>query len=215
LKTKLCLKLKKNNVILTDRNGVFSDVTYNIKINKNKKTKMSYFSAVPVVENFIPPADVYVVQGNPSPTPPIVNNGGVNIGGINVNINSQNNNQGSANNPSHTSGHGNHHNHDRGCVGKVEMRNRDFENGIIAINNENFDSDKKKTMYQIISTTCLSTNQISVLMQRYTFDDDRLAIAKFSLDFCVDPQNYYQLNGLLTFSKNKEDLIAFAQAKRF
>jgi hypothetical protein len=209
-------EIQKNSVVVVDRNGVFSDVTYKIKVNKNKKTRMNFFSAVPVIENFIPPSNVYVVHGNTNnQTPPIVNNGGVNIGGINVNINSPNSTQGRTNGQGQNTGHENHQNRERGCVGRYEMSNRDFDNGIIAINKETFNDDKKKTMNQIISNNCLSTNQISVLMKRYTFDDDRLAIAKFAVDYCVDPKNYYQLNSLFTFSQNKDELINYVQSKRF
>jgi hypothetical protein len=207
-------EIQKNSVMVVDRNGVFSDVTYKIKVNKNKKTRMNFFSAVPVIENFIPPSNVYVVHGNPNnQTPPIVNNGGVNIGGINVNINSPNSSQGNSNTQGQNTNQGNQQNQNRGCVGRYEMSNQDFDNGIIAINKENFNDDKKKIMYQIISNNCLSTNQISVLMQRYHFDDERLELAKFALDYCVDPKNYYQLNSLLTFSKDK--LIDYVQSKRF
>jgi Domain of unknown function (DUF4476) len=204
----------KNSVMVSDLNGVFSDVTYKIRVNKNRKTRMNFFSSVPVIENFIPPSNVYVIHGNPNQTPTNVNNGGINIGGINVNINSPNSNQGSAN-PQGRVPQENPQTQYKGCVGKYEMSNRDFDNGIMAINKETFDSDKKKTMNQIISNNCLSTNQISVLMKRYTFDSDRLAIAKFAVDYCVDPKNYYQLNALFTFSQNKDELINYVQSKRF
>lgn len=96
----------KNNLMITDVDGIFSDVTYKIRRDKNNRTKMkmNYFSSIPVRPDFIPPSNVHVIHyGQPRPvlTQPIggvsqtttttttqtgtVNAGGVNVGvGINV-----------------------------------------------------------------------------------------------------------------------------------
>ncbi len=205
--------ISKNNVTVIGMDGVYIDVTYKIKIKKNK-ARMNFFSSVPVVQNYQAPAGVYVVHGNPNiqnPPAPVINNG-VSLGGINVNINSPNSNQGQGrdNYPQRP-----RNDEQRGCVGAYEMSPNDYENAKIAINKERFNDQKIKTMFQIIQSNCLSTNQIAAFMKIYTFDDDRLKIAKFSLDFCVDPKNFYQLNELLTFDNAKNDLIDYAKSKRF
>jgi hypothetical protein len=100
--------VSKNNLMLTDVDGIFSDVTYKIKRDKNNKTKMklNYFSSIPVRLDFIPPSNVHVVHyGQPRPvivqqvggvsqttTTTTIQNGGtnvgvgVNIGGVNMGI---------------------------------------------------------------------------------------------------------------------------------
>ncbi|MGL2967364.1 DUF4476 domain-containing protein [Flavobacterium sp. XGLA_31] len=98
--------ISKNNLMLTDVDGVFSDVTYKIKRDKNNKTKMklNYYSSIPVQPNFIPASNVHVIHyGQPAP-PPVsggvsqtttttttqmngVNVGvGVNVGGVNMGV---------------------------------------------------------------------------------------------------------------------------------
>jgi hypothetical protein len=98
--------VSKNNLMIADVDGIFTDVTYKIRRDKNNKTKMkmNYFSAIPVVPDFIPPSNVHVIHyGQPRPVvaQPIggvsqtttttttqtnaVNSGGVNVGvGVNV-----------------------------------------------------------------------------------------------------------------------------------
>lgn len=72
--------ISKNNLMLTDVDGIFSDVTYKIKRDKNNKTKMklNYFSSIPVRPDFIPPSNVHVVHyGQPRPVAIQQTTGGV------------------------------------------------------------------------------------------------------------------------------------------
>lgn len=202
-------EIQKNYVSVVDNNGVYGDVTYKIKVDdKNKKTRLNYFSSIPVDQSFNAPEGVYVVRGVHNQTPPIVNTG-VNIGGVNINIKSPGaNNQGQNSNPNpRQSGVNN-----RGCLGNYEMSSIDFENAKKAIAKENFSDAKLKIMFQIIQNNCLNTYQISQFIKLQSFDDDRLKTAKFALDYCIDPQNYYSLNSLLTYNSSKNELIDYVQS---
>ena len=203
-------EIQKNYVSVRDNYGVYSDVTYRIKVEKNKKTRMNFFSSIPVVQNYHVPDGVYVVHGNPTVlNPPVINNG-VSLGGININVNSPNaTNQEQNYNPNINQPMQNNVD----CIRKNEMRANDFENAKKIIAKENFEDEQLKTMFQIIQNNCLSTNQIAQLLKMKTFDDARLKIAKFAIDYCVDPNNYYTLNYLFTFSSSKNELIDYAQSK--
>jgi hypothetical protein len=64
--------VSKNSLMLTDVDGIFADVTYKIRRDKNKATKMkmNYFSSIPVRPDFIPPSNVHVIHyGQPVPPP--------------------------------------------------------------------------------------------------------------------------------------------------
>lgn len=64
------MEINKNFLQITDANGVFMDVTYKIKRDKNNtgKMKFNFFSMNPVVQGFVPPANVQVVHfGAPVP----------------------------------------------------------------------------------------------------------------------------------------------------
>jgi hypothetical protein len=103
-------EITKNNLMITDANGVFMDVTYKIKHDKNGMPKMSSFpfSFIPMRQGFVAPSNVYVmhygapaaVVVNETPVSGTVthtttnttttNTGGVgasvNVGGINMGV---------------------------------------------------------------------------------------------------------------------------------
>ena len=204
-------EISKNYVSVMNNDGFYEDVTYKIKVDKNKKTRMNYFSSIPVVQNYQAPQDVYVIHGSPNgQTPPLVNNG-VSIGGINISINSpnSNNNQGLNENNNNQA----IYNSSKGCEGKYEMRPSDFENAKRIIAKETFQDARRKVMFQMIENNCLSTFQIEQLMKLYSFDDERMKVAKFAFDYCVDPKNYYTLNNLFSFDSAKNELIDYTQSK--
>jgi len=62
-------EISKNYLQITDADGIYMDVTYKIKKNKNNgKMTLNYFSMVPVQQNFRPAPNVAVFHyGNPAP----------------------------------------------------------------------------------------------------------------------------------------------------
>jgi hypothetical protein len=103
-------EIKKNVPVVDPGTNAYADVTYKIKTQKDGDIKMRYFSAVPVVPNYVAPPDVYVMHyGQPAPPPPPAMQGGttvtqttvtqtdnggnggasmsVGIGGVNMNVN--------------------------------------------------------------------------------------------------------------------------------
>src|SRR6476660_6405534 len=65
--------ISKNNLALTDVDGIYKDVTYKIKRDKNNasKMKLNYFSQTDVDPGFLPPSNVVVMHyGQPAPPPP-------------------------------------------------------------------------------------------------------------------------------------------------
>ena len=161
--------------------------------------------------NYQAPQDVYVIHGTPNgQSPPLVKNG-VSIGGINVNINSPNSNNNQR--PNDNNNNEAIYNSSKGCKGKYEMRPADFENAKRVIAKETFQDTKSKVMFQVIQNNCLSSFQIEQLIKLHSFDNERLKVAKFALDYCVDPENYYVLNNLLSFDSSKNELIEYVQSK--
>ena len=104
-------EISKNYLQVTDVDGIFMDVTYKIKRDKNnnKKMKLNFFSMIPVVQGFVPPSNVYVTRwGHPAPPQQVIIqqsapvgvvqqtttttttmggvNAGVSVGGVGVNI---------------------------------------------------------------------------------------------------------------------------------
>jgi hypothetical protein len=46
-------------------------------------------------------------------------------------------------------------------------------------------------------------------MLLFTFENNRLEVAKYAFCNTVDKQNFYQLNDALTFSSSKDELARF------
>lgn len=103
-------EISKSALMLTDADGIYQDVTYKIKKDKNGKLSLKYFSSIPVQPNMPPsrPQGVAVYQfGNTTHMPLTFNsagtvvtqttttqtttgtgaNVGVNVGGMGVNMN--------------------------------------------------------------------------------------------------------------------------------
>jgi hypothetical protein len=51
------------------------------------------------------------------------------------------------------------------------------------------------------------------ILQLFTFEDNKLELAKFAYDYCIDRENYYRVNDVFTFSSSKDELSRFLQGR--
>ena len=231
-------EISKNYLPLQDADAQFVDVTYKIKKDKNNtnKMKLNFFSQIPVQQNPVVPKNVYVIHyGQPAvsqttTTTTTTNAGGanvgVNVGGINmnVNINDQMGGTTQTTTTTTTSGnysHNNHdghnhgnHNNDRGCSRRYAMSPGDFNAALSTIKKQSFEDSKLKTAKQIVTSNCLNTNQIMQIANLFSFEDTKLDFAKFAYDFCMEPQSYFKLNGIFSFSSNADELSDYVQSRQ-
>ncbi|WP_412476202.1 DUF4476 domain-containing protein [Flavobacterium sp. TBRC 19031] len=236
--------ISKNNLMITDVDDVFSDVTYKIKRDKNNKTKMklNYFSSIPVRPDFIPPSNIHVIHYGQPRVPVIVNqNGGmtqtttttqvggnnvgvgVNVGGISLGV-SINDNIGNGvitqttttTTSSNQSGNViiNPAEPSRGCNGRPSMSATNFNAALTTIKKQSFEDTRLKTAKQVISANCLNVNQIIQIANLFNFEDNKLDFAKYAYDFCIEPKNYFKLNGIFTFSSNVDNLSDYIQSRQ-
>jgi hypothetical protein len=234
-------EISKNYLQVTDVDGLFMDVTYKIKRDKNnnKKMKLNFFSMIPVVQGFVPPSNVYVTRwGQPAPTQQVIIqqstpvgvvqqtttttstigsvNAGVSVGGVGVNI--------SINDPvfsgsttvtettTVTTGGtivGHQEPAPVGCYGARPMNNGNFSSALQTIKNQGFDESRLKTAKQIAQNNCLNTNQIVEICKIFGFEETKLDFAKFAYDACVEPQNYFNVNNVFSFSSSADELNDF------
>jgi hypothetical protein len=113
------------------------------------------------------------------------------------------------------SGH-NHDNHQvqpRGCNGRYAMSSRDFNAALATLKKQNFEDSRLKTAKQVVEANCLSVDQISQIATSFNFEDNTLDFAKFAYDFCVEPRNYFKLNGIFKFSSNADALSDYVQGR--
>lgn len=251
---KLLLEVSKNNLQITDFEGVFMDNTYKIKRDKNKsgKMKMNFFSAIPVQQGFVAPSNVHVIHyGQPrevivvqepvrggttqTTTTTTTQNGGVNvgvgvnIGGINMGVSisdpmggevvTQTTTTTSSSHSTHTNhdghNHGNQNNHTdtRGCGGKSCINSSDYNAAMSTIKKQSFEDTRLKTAKQVIAANCLNVDQIMQIANTFSFEDNKLDFAKFAYDYCIEPRNYFKLNGIFNFSSNVDELSDYVQSR--
>lgn len=233
--------ISKNSLELTDVDGVFSDVTYKIKRDKNNKTKMkmNYFSSVPVRPNFIPASNVHVIHyGQPAPvqvvggttqttTTTTTQTGGTSVGvGINVDgvnmgisINDGMGNgtitQTTTTTTSHSGGTAVHYEEPvRGCGGHSCMSSGNFNAALTTIKKQNFEDTKLKTAKQVITANCLNVDQIMQIANTFNLEENKLDFSKYAYDYCIEPKNYFKLNGIFNFSSNVDELSDYVQSRQ-
>lgn len=231
-------EISKNYLPLQDVDAVFCDVTYKIKKDKNNtnKMKLNFFSQTPVEQMMPAPKNVYIIRyGQPQPvvtqtTTTTTTNGGsanvgMNVGGINMNVNINDPMMGSTQTTTTTTttgavyhddhdgyNHGGHH--DRGCSRRYAMSPGDFNSAVSTIKKQSFEDSKLKTAKQIVTSNCLNTNQIMQIANLFSFEDNKLDFAKFAYDYCMEPQSYYKLNGIFNFSSNADALSDYVQSRQ-
>lgn len=84
-----------------------------------------------------------------------------------------------------------------------------------AVKKEASESVKITIAKQAISAKkCFRVVQIKEIIGLMTFESNKLELAKFCYDFCIDKENYYQVADALTFSNSKEELMKYINSKK-
>ncbi len=89
------------------------------------------------------------------------------------------------------------------------MSAREFGQVKEQIGKEWFETNKLISVKTIIDKNNFTTQQVCDLMFLFTFESNRLEVAKYAYCNTVDKQNYYRLNDALTFSSSKDELARF------
>jgi hypothetical protein len=117
--------------------------------------------------------------------------------------------QGYGGNQGHGGNHGGNQGYGQGS-GKPSyngaMPNNDFNNALSVIRKESFDSSKLATAKQVTATNYLSVNQIVQICRLFSFESSKLDYAKFAYNYCVDKNNYFQVNEVFNYTSSKDEL---------
>lgn len=102
-----------------------------------------------------------------------------------------------------------------GTVDNCEVTATELQQIKSSIKGESFSSGKKMLAKQILqSKKCFTAVQVSQIVNIFSFDADKLEIAKFAYDYTKDKSNYHILNSSFSFSSSKEDLMRYVNSKR-
>lgn len=223
--------ISKNNLMIEGADNVMMDVTYKIRKDKTGKPKLNYFSSVEVKNDYIPPAGVHVYHFG-SPAMVQVSNGttltttttttygdgmsaSMNVNGMGVGINV------SVTEPQvqtttttvttrETYQENNTVTHSGGCNG-FPMGATDFAAALKTLEKGSFDDTKLSAAKAIASKNCLSAEQVVKLCNQFSFEDNKLAFAKFAYRYTTDKKNYFKVADVFTFSSNKDELSKFIE----
>ena len=89
------------------------------------------------------------------------------------------------------------------------MNPKDFEKAVQLISDETFDSKRLTVAKRIITDNKMSVKQIADICKLFTFEANRLEFAKYAYRFCVDPNRYFLLDEVFTYSSSKEELFDY------
>ena len=86
------------------------------------------------------------------------------------------------------------------------MNNTDFTQAKETLRREWFENTRLETAKQIIDRNYFTSQQVKEMVLLFTFENNRLDIAKYAYSRAIDKGNYFMLNDAFTFNNNKEAL---------
>jgi len=89
------------------------------------------------------------------------------------------------------------------------MSNVEFQRVLDCIQAEWFESNKMKSASQIIATNYFTSSQVKQMVQLFSFESNKLELAKQAYSKTVDKQNYQCVAEVLMFRSSKEELARF------
>jgi hypothetical protein len=94
------------------------------------------------------------------------------------------------------------------------MRAGEFRQVIDQIRKEWFDANRMISVKTLADKNNFTVKQVKELMYLFTFESNRLEVAKYAFRKTSDKENYWQLNDAFMFSNSKDELARFIRESR-
>lgn len=94
------------------------------------------------------------------------------------------------------------------------MSDYEFTHAMAAINREWLESDKLKKAEQVVDANFFTSSQVKQMVQYFSFETNKLELAKYAFRKTIDPQNYYMVEDALSLNKSKKELQDFTRVRR-
>ncbi len=88
-----------------------------------------------------------------------------------------------------------------------------FSNMLSTIEDQDFASSKKRIAKQVISNNCMVVSHLVEILELFTFESDKLEMAKFAYAYIYDIENYYEVNNVFDFESSIEELDEFLRTR--
>lgn len=108
--------------------------------------------------------------------------------------------------------HGGYHHNGGQNMGPPMMSSMDFRMACDAIARQSFDSDKLRISEQILRGHNMSSVQVRDMARLFTFENYRVDFAKAAYLKVVDPENFYVVNDVFTFSSSISEVVAYTNS---
>ena len=80
--------------------------------------------------------------------------------------------------------------------------------------NNSFDDTKLAVATQAISCNYFTAAQVEDMIELFSFENNKLGLAKSAYRSCIDKHNYYVVSNALCFESSKEELAKFLETSR-
>jgi len=94
------------------------------------------------------------------------------------------------------------------------MNDREFKNVLQAIDKEWLESNKLKSATQVVKTNSVTTAQVEQILLMFSFENNKLELAKQAYANTVDKRNYSRLMDVFSFHSSKVELERYIQRYR-
>lgn len=101
----------------------------------------------------------------------------------------------------------------RGNTCRFPMDATSFRSAKETINKASFDETKLSTAKSVLSSNCVSTDQVVALCNLFSFEASKLDFAKFAYDRCTDRNNYFKVGNVFSFDASRTELNEYTSGQ--
>lgn len=92
------------------------------------------------------------------------------------------------------------------------MNDREFKNVLQSIDKEWLESNKLKSASQVVKSNNFTTAQVEQILVLFTFENNKLEVAKQAYMNTVDKRNYSRLYDVFSFNSSKAELESYIRS---
>jgi hypothetical protein len=105
-------------------------------------------------------------------------------------------------------GKGNNGVYDNGNFSRA-MSDNEFDLVLNNISRERGENNMVRSATQIISTNFFTSEQVKEMLQLFSFENNKLDLAKLAYDKTVDQRNFYVVNDVFSYNNSKDELARY------
>jgi hypothetical protein len=95
------------------------------------------------------------------------------------------------------------------------MDDREFSQVLSSMQKEWYENNKLKSAQQIVHTSYFTSAQVKLMLQLFSFEDNKLSLAKQAYEKVVDQRNFYStVSDAFAFNSSKDELARYIRSIR-